>query len=203
MNKKLLVGLVALGAALSASAEFRWGPTVGLNIDNLHWKQNLLAKSQIVGPQVGVMGEVMIPGIGFGVDFGLRYSQLGATLDFGEYKVWNSLGIGKETLRIHSLQIPLDLRFKWTRMNGVEDIIAPFAYGGPVFCFNLANNVTEAVDCPAGYLAVQCGLGAELFKRWQISAGYVWGVSYITRTILLDNYSAQSRNWNVSVTYLF
>lgn len=203
MIKKTLLGLLALGAALSASAEFRWGPTAGINIDNLHWKQNLLAKSQIVGPLIGVTGEVMIPGIGFGVDFGLRYAQLGATLDFGEYKVWNSLGLGKESLRIHSLQIPLDLRFKWTRMDGLEDYVAPFAYAGPVFCFNLGHNVREAVECPAGYLAVQCGLGAELFKRWQVSAGYVWGVSYITRTILLDNYSAQPRNWNVSVTYLF
>ncbi len=203
MLKKALLTLSLTAAALSASAEFRWGPTVGFNINNLHWKQSLLAKSQCVGPQAGLMGEVMIPGIGFGVDFGLKYSQQGATLDFGQYEIWSSEGYGKETLRIHTLQIPLDLRFKWTRMDGLEDYVAPFAYGGPVFCFNLGKNGIDAVDTPAGYLAVQCGLGVEILRRWQLSAGYTWGVSYITRTVKLDNYSAQARSWNVSLTYLF
>ena len=34
---------------------------------------------------------------------------------------------------LHMLEIPLHLRFKWTRMNGLEDYIAPFVYGGPDF----------------------------------------------------------------------
>lgn len=203
MIRKTLITLAAGLTAVSASAGFRWGPTVGVDVNTLSWKQPLLATSQLASPMVGLMGEVMIPGIGFGVDFGLRYARQGAKVNFGEHKIWSASGLGDEKVFIHTLEIPLDLRFKWTRMDGLEQYIAPFAYGGPVFTFNLADNGVGAVQTPAGYLAVHCGLGVELLRRFQISAGYSWGVSYILKTVKLDNLSAQSRSWNVALTYLF
>ncbi|MDE7160790.1 MAG: PorT family protein [Muribaculaceae bacterium] len=199
----LAVGLVALTLPSTAQGAFRWGPTAGVNINTLHWKQKLLTTSSTAGAQAGVMGELMIPGIGFGVDFGLKYSMQGAKVNFGEYPVWSVSGLGDETVTIHNLEIPLDLRFKWTRMDGLEEIVAPFAYAGPAFVFNLADNKCSALEYPAGYLAIRCGLGLEFIKKIQLSAGYSWGVSYITRTVKLDNLSAQPRSWNIALTYLF
>lgn len=203
MLKKTLLTLAAGLVAMSAPAAFRWGPTAGVDFNNLHWKQPLLAHSQTAGASAGIMGEVMIPGIGFGVDFGLNWAMRGAKVNFGEYKIWSSDGYGNENVSIHTLEIPIDLRFKWTRMNGLEDIVAPFAYGGPVFTFNLGSNNVGALEQPAGYLGVRCGLGLEFIRKIQFSAGYTWGVSYITRTVKLDNLSAQARSWNIRLTYLF
>lgn len=207
MNTKSLLplaaGLATLVSPLGAEAAFRWGPTAGINVSTLHWKQKLLETSQTVGAQAGIMGELMIPGIGFGVDFGLKYSMQGAKVNFGQYPVWSVSGYGDENVIIHTLEIPLDLRFKWTRMDGLEDIVAPFAYAGPAFTFNLGDNNIGALEYPAGYLALRCGLGLEFIKKIQLSAGYTWGVSYITRTVKLDNLSAQPRSWNIALTYLF
>ncbi len=207
MNTRSLItlaaGLAALASPLASEGAFRWGPTAGLNINSLHWKQKLLETSQTVGAQAGVMAELMIPGIGFGIDFGLKYSMQGAKVNFGQYPVWSVSGYGDENVVIHTLEIPFDLRFKWTGMDRLQHIIAPFAYAGPAFTFNLGDNNIGALEYPAGFVAIRFGLGLEFIKKIQLSAGYSLGVSYITRTVKLDNLSAQPRSWNVALTYLF
>lgn len=203
MFRKLLILTVILASALSASAEFRWGPTLGVNFSTLHWKQDLAKTSGLTGGQVGIIGEVMIPGIGFGIDTGIRYNLHGAKVNFGDHEVWSSTGIKNQNVWLHTLEIPLNLRFKWTRMNGFERTLAPFIFGGPVFNFTLATNDCPALQHPAGYVAMQCGAGVELFEHWQVSGGYSWGISYQVRTIKLDNYSAQPRGGFINVAYLF
>ncbi|MDE6577055.1 MAG: hypothetical protein K2K58_02645, partial [Muribaculaceae bacterium] len=89
MLRKFLFLTVALFIAFSASAEFRWGPTAGVNFSTLHWKQKLAKTSMAVGGQAGIMSEVMIPGIGFGIDFGLKYELHGAKVNFGEHEIWS------------------------------------------------------------------------------------------------------------------
>lgn len=201
--RKIMAIAVLASGALGASAEFRWGPTAGINISNYYWKQHLIDNHQLCGPTAGIMGEIMIPGIGFGIDFGLRYQMIGAKVDFSQQYVWTSEGIGDTKVWNHVVQIPVNLRFKWTRMNGLEQYIAPFAYGGPVFNFTVASTKTPALEHPAGWIGLQCGIGAEILERIQVSAGYCWGVSYIQRTVQLDNFSSQARGWQVNVAYLF
>lgn len=203
MFRKFFILTTILLTALSASAEFRWGPTAGADFSTLKWKQKILNTSGLVGFQAGVLGEIMIPGIGFGIDVGLRYGMNGAHENFGDFKIWNSDGIKNQDVWMHTLQIPVNLKFKWTRMNGFEQILAPFVFGGPVFDFNIATNSQPALEHPAGYVALQCGAGIELFERWQISGGYSWGMTYQVRTIKLDNYSASPSGAFVNVAFLF
>lgn len=74
--RKFFTALLLAVIAFGASAEFRWGPTAGINISELYWKQDLVENKSLVGPNVGVMGELMIPGIGFGVDVAVKYLSL-------------------------------------------------------------------------------------------------------------------------------
>ena len=201
--KKVLLTLLLILTAFGASAEFRWGPTAGINISTLHWKQDLITTKGTLGVNAGVRGEIMIPGIGFGVDFALKYSLHGAKVNFGEKTVWASSGYGNEDVKLHTLQIPLNIRFKWTRMNGAERIAAPFVYAGPVFTFNLSTSKLDCIEHPEGSFGLQCGIGGEFFEHLQLSAGYLWGLSYDIRTIKLDNFSAQNRGWQVNLAWLF
>ena len=203
MLKKLSIVAILLGMASAASAEFRWGPTAGVNISTLHWKQKIAKTSQLAGFQAGLLGELMIPGIGFGIDMGIRYNLHGAHVNFGDHEIWSSTGIQNQDVWLHTLEIPLNLKFKWTRMNGFEQILAPFVYAGPVFDFTLGTGHAAALEHPAGYVAIQVGLGGEILEHYQVSAGYSWGVSYQVRTIKLENYSAQPRGWFVNFSYLF
>ncbi len=203
MLKKIVAIFLIAICAFGASAEFRWGPTVGVNISELYWKQKLVKTDMLAGPNVGVMGEIMIPGIGFGVDIALKYSMHGANVNFGDQYIWSSDGYGKEKLWFHTVQIPLNIRFKWTRMNGFEHYIAPFVYGGPVFNFNVATTKLPIIEHPAGSFGMQCGIGGEFFERYQLSAGYYWGISYDVRTVKLDNFSGRTRGWQVNLAVLF
>lgn len=201
--KKLILSLLLGAVALPAAAEFRWGPTVSTDVSSFFWKQDLVETHARFGFNAGVMGEIMIPGIGFGIDFALRYNQHSASVDFGQQKVWESEGLGKENLTIRAIQIPVNLRFKWTRLEGLEQYVAPFAYAGPIFSFTINNSVKSAVEHPAGTVGIQVGAGGEFFQRWQLSAGYYWGVAYEVRTIKLDNFSARAQGWNINLAYLF
>lgn len=203
--KKLLLSLIALFVSLSAAAEFRGGPMIGVNGSSLFWKQDLVSTHYRVGGSAGFLGEIMIPGIGFGVDFGLRYQLNGASVDFGERPVWSGAPdyMGKTDVWFHTIQIPLNLRFKYTRLEGFERILAPFVYAGPVFTFNVATNKVPVIEKPGGTVDIQIGAGAELIEHLQISGGYYWGVTYQVRTVKLDNFSARPQGWFVNVAWLF
>lgn len=201
--KKLIATLLLAATVLTAAAEFRWGPTVSSDVSSYFWKQKLVDTHYKGGFNAGVMGEVMIPGIGFGIDFGLRYDQHSASVDFGSHKIWSSMGAGNETLTVRSIQLPLNIRFKWTRMDGFERYVAPFIYAGPVFSFTIDHSCKDIVECPAGNVSIQVGAGAEFLEHWQLSGGYRWGVSYETRTLKLDNFSARSQGWFINAAYLF
>lgn len=188
---------------LTASAEFRWGPAAGLNINNYYWRQPLLESSYRCGVNAGIMGELMIPGIGFGVDIGLLYNMHSSTVNLGSHPVWSNDGYTDINYRQHTLQIPLHLRFKWTRMNGVEQYAAPFAFVGPAFNFALGKSMCDAIEQPAGSVGIQFGLGGEFLEHIQLSVCYQWGVTYALRTIKLDNLSARSSSWNINLAYLF
>lgn len=202
MRKILSFILLAL-CALTASAEFRWGPQAGWNCSNYYWKQPLLESSQRSGFQAGVFGEIMIPGIGFGIDIAAMYDYRDATVNLGDHYVWSADGYKNGPFKMHSIDIPLHLRFKWTRMDGLERYIAPLAYVGPVFRFNVTQSDCDAIQHPTGSVAVQFGLGAEVLEHWQVSASYIWGVTYDVRTVKLDNLSARNSSWAINVAYLF
>ena len=211
--KRLTAPLIALiflfACAASASAQFRYAPVVGVNINDLKFKQDIFAVDKTVSFQAGVMGELMFPGIGFGIDFGLLYNQMGAKVDLSKREIWSSSGFGRENAMLHTLQIPVHLRFKWTRMNGLEDYIAPFVYGGPEFGILAGHSTFKGTSgehpfkYAGGDLGLAVGGGFELLKRWQVSVQYTWGMTYIAKTRKLDDFSAQNRQLAVRVAYMF
>lgn len=201
--KYIVAGVAPLGMSLQSHAEFRYGANVGAGFTTLDFKQDLVTVDDIVGPRIGVEGEMMFPGIGFGIRVGVLYAMKGAKIDLGSRKIWAVDGYGKENLYLHTLEIPLNLEFKWTRMNGFEDHIAPFIYGGPVFSFNIAHSSCKAMEYPFGSIGLRAGFGLEIQKRWQVAGSYTWGATYSTKAIKLENYSARNKYWAVSATYFF
>lgn len=210
MKRLLAITVVAVCCCLGAVAQFRYAPVVGVNVNDLKFKQDLFPVSKTAAMQLGVQGELMFPGIGFGMDFALLYNQMGAKTDIGTRHLWSSDGFGDERVLMHTLQIPVHLRFKWTRMNGLEDYIAPFVYGGPDFAIALGHNKikgNEGVDNPyrfsGGDLGLTAGGGFELWRRWQLSVQYTWGMTYMLKARKLDNMSARNRQWAVRLAYFF
>lgn len=203
----LLVAAIAI-APTASRAQFRYAPVVGVTVDNLKFKQNLFPVEKQTGFQAGVMGELMFPGIGFGIDLGFLYNMMGAKTDLGSRKIWASDGFGRSNVRIHTFDIPFHLRFKWTRMNGLEDYVAPFVYGGPDFSIAFAHSkykgdksVKNPFKFPGGDLGLSVGGGLEIMRRWQVAVQYTWGMTYIIKTRKLENVSAKNRQLAVRLVY--
>ncbi len=206
MKRKLVSTIILMAALLlplSSNAQFRRSVVAGVNINDLVFKQDLASVSTLIGAQAGVEGELMFPGIGFGLSFGLMYNQLGGQVNLGEKKIWASEGYGNEKLYLHNITIPLHLRFKWTRLNGFEDTLAPLIFGGPEFSILAGHSKCDAIKWAGGDLGLTAGVGAEIFKKWQVTASYTWGMTYSLKTKLLDDYSARQRHWAVRVAYFF
>lgn len=207
MMKKILllvaVIVMALSHSLSATAETRWGVTAAGNISTLKFNQNLASISQVCNFSVGVTGELIIPGAGFAVDGSLLYTQLGGKIGLGEYPVWSVDGYTNPRTYQHYLEIPLNLKFKYSNLNGVENTIAPLVFAGPSFTILMAHSDIDALKYAGGEFSVHVGFGCEIIRRIQVTGSYNWGLTYALRTAKLDQYSAKNRYWRVAVTYMF
>jgi len=204
--KKILLLLIAAAAMvlpLRSNAQFRLGATAGVDFSTLKFKQDLFTVDASTGFQAGVQGELMFPGIGFGIDIGMLYTQRGATLHLGEREVWASQGFTDPRSYLHYIEIPLNLRFKWTRMQGLEDYVAPYVFGGPSLSLLAGHSKIDALEYAFGEIGLQCGFGLEIMRRWQIQGSYTWGMTYALKTKLLDDFSAQNRTWSIRATYFF
>lgn len=208
--KALIAAIIFLAVPAAMFGQFRYGPTAAVNINTLKFKQDLIDINTRIGAQAGIEAELMFPGIGFGIDFGFIYNMEGANVDLGSRKIWSSDGFKKTDVTLHAIQIPFHLRFKWTRLNGLEDIIAPFVYGGPDFSFVVAHNsikgnsgVPNPFKYAGGDLGLSVGGGVELLRHWQVSAKYTWGMTYLLKSRKLEGFSAQNRQLSIRVAYMF
>ncbi|RXE73701.1 porin family protein [Muribaculaceae bacterium Isolate-013 (NCI)] len=201
--KIFLIAAAMILGAVAARAEFRWGPTAGVNLSTLNFSQELFSVDRSVGEVAGITGEMMFPGIGFGVDFSALYSQEGATLHLGERRIWAVDGYKSPRAYLHYLSIPINLRFKWTRMDGFEETLAPYVYGGPTISILCGHSGIKAIDYAAGSIGLQAGVGVELKRHWQIQGQYMWGMTYGLKMKKLTDFSARSGVWQLRVAYMF
>ncbi|MBQ9585561.1 MAG: outer membrane beta-barrel protein [Muribaculaceae bacterium] len=204
--KHILV-LVALLCALSSTAQpvRRWGITVGGNYNEIHFKQSDIFESdRMFGGSAGVTGELMIPGVGFGIDGSILYTLRQGRLHLGDKLIWNSQGIETQVARLHYIDVPLNLKFRYSRLNGFENTLMPFVYVGPTFSFLAGHNkVDDALKYTTVNVLLHAGIGVEIANKVQLSGGYSFSVGQNLGTKLLDDNVAKHRTWFVQATYFF
>lgn len=211
MNRYLRMAMMAVvmaGVVLSARAEFRYGPMLGVNFTHFKFKQDLVGLKSQTGATAGLQAEMMFGGLGFGVDLGLLYHMNGGQVNLADRPVWSVPGFGNERVLIHNLQIPVHVRFKWSRLNGLEDYVMPFVYAGPDFNIQLGHSRIrregmKAFKYSGGDVGISVGAGVELMRHLQIWGGYTWGMTYVLKTTVLDDFSTRCSGWQVRAAYLF
>lgn len=205
---KILIPAVMAAISLHAAAQSstRWGVTVGGNYNEIHFKQtDIFSTDKMFGGVAGVTGEMMLSGVGFGLDASLLYDLKQGRLHMGDREVWRSRGLGDEVCRLHYIDVPLNLKFKYRNLNGVENTIAPIIFIGPTFSFLAGHNNIgqDEMKYTTVSVVLHGGLGMELFNKLQINASYNFSVGESCRTRLLDEHNAKCRTWQVTATYFF
>lgn len=203
----IIVLLVAIATSFTMSAESRWGVVAGVNVNAFPAYQRgdykLYDTSNTIGGTVGINGEIFFPGIGMGVDASLLYDFTPATLQLGQREIWASQGIGEEKIKMHILEIPLNLKYRYINLNGIENKIYPFVFGGPSINFLLAHSDGGNMAYTTTSLGMHVGFGVELMRKFQISASHEWGLSQQFKTILLEDNAHKLRTWHIRCTYFF
>ena len=179
----LIITLLLATAAATAQTSSRWGITAGANFNEVHFKQSDIVPSKRAwGPQLGVT---------------LKQGKV----NYGDRTMWESLGAGNETLSMHYLDVPLHLKLKWRRLNGLETTFMPLVYVGPQFSFLVGANHRDLNSYPPVNVYLDMGLGFELMERWQLRAGYNFSIGQSFHTKLLDDNVAKNRTWYVNLTW--
>ena len=198
----LIAALVLTTAATMAQTSSRWGITAGANINNVHFKQHDIMPSKTMwGPQLGVTGEMNFSGVGFGVDGSVLYSLKQGKVNYGDRTAWSSLGYGNETVSMHYIDVPLHLKLKWRRLEGLENTIMPMIYVGPQFSFLAYGNHKSLNSYPPVNVYLDMGAGIELMERVQIRGGYNFSIGQSFHTKILDDNVAKNRTWYFSITW--
>ena len=203
--KRVLIAIIALSVGFVADAGIRFGVKAGLNVDNLHFSNELFDAKNRTGFTGGVMTEVMIPVLNIGFDLSLMYTRMNSR----DYVTINTDGTSMEQKEISAgknfIEIPLNIKYKLT-LPAIESLIKPYIYTGPTFAFKLDKNTWEYWKTKTCQVAWNVGLGVELIKHLQVQASYGFGMNNVFKASgLVDAQKLKVKNnyWTVTAAWLF
>ena len=197
--KFLAAAIVAVVAMCSfqASAQFRIGPRVGLNINELHFNDRAFSSDNRAGFNAGVIAEFTVPVIGIGADISAMYVRRGA-----KWMEDNQIQRGGRDY----IEIPINLKWR-INIPAVNKIVRPFLTTGPSFAFLTSSRaVNEAFRNSKYDTSWNFGFGLEFVQRLQISASYGLGMTKALKsTGVTESAGIDGRNryWTISAAYMF
>lgn len=196
----------------STQAQLSWGVKGGLNLQKADFENASanIKPENFTGFFIGPMAEFTLPVIGIGVDGALLYSQSGLA-----YSSENGID---ETLKSHSLEIPVNLKYSL----GLGKIASVFATAGPQFEFALSQDKHEWKQNLQNYsskplkksqLSVNIGVGVKLLGHLQAGATYnipmgdtadFEDYDYTDTTgTMIKLGTAKNKTWKLHVAYTF
>lgn len=210
--KTIVIALLAL-LACTATAEAKligFGIKAGMNVNKLSFNKDIAKADNSVGWTAGVMADINIPLLGFGVDASVMYARMnnssiaGTDVETGDNDLY-----GK-----NFIEIPVNLKYKFS-LPIAGNALAPYIFTGPSFAFRLDKGVEDAISNLKSHtfqMAWNVGVGVELFSHLQIGASYGFGCNNVVEKITnitgnpgmnLENYKAKNNYWTVTAAYIF
>lgn len=206
LKKILLAAMAVIMVAFSASAQFRWGIKLGMDINKMSFEKNTLFDSDNrTGFTGGLMTEFTVPIVGLGFDASLMYTHKTSKL------VEASDHSNSTNLNSNYLEIPIHLKYK-IGIPAIGSLVSPYIFTGPNFGFLLSKkkfaNLIERKNCDVSW---NVGAGLQLFSHLQIGASYGFGIN---KAVGINNAAdmigvssqlieAKSNTWTVTAAYLF
>ncbi len=196
--KRLVLAVIAvIVAAPAVSAQFSIGPRLGLNVNSLHFNEDLIKTDNQAGFTGGLQAEFMIPALGIGLDASVMYVHRTAEVD------------NDKTSKDY-IEIPVNLKYK-LGMPLIGSIVKPYVFTGPSFAFLTSKKaISEFVHSRSSSVAWNFGFGLEFFRHLQVGASYGLGLSktiagHIPGASGSGNVDIEGKNryWTVTAAWLF
>ncbi|MGM9760288.1 MAG: porin family protein [Parabacteroides sp.] len=177
-----MICLMLLGLTLPLQAQLRFGVKGGLNVSSVHFDKEVFDSDNVTGFHVGPMVELMMPGLGLGLDAAFLYSQKG--MEYVEDGV-------KTEVKTDYLDVPVNVKWKFG-LPLVKGYVAAgpyvgFRVGGDKF-WKVPSAVADQIKAKSFGAGLNLGGGVELISHLQVGLMYSWG--------LTDNYSMEREGWS-------
>lgn len=195
----LLTLVMILGAsAMPAQAQFKFGPKVGLTVNDMHFNKSVLDGDNQTGWTAGLMAEFTVPVVGVGVDLSAMYVRRNTKFLYDN-------DIAKDNRDY--IEIPLNLKYKFS-LPVVSKILVPYLGVGPSVSFLTSRrNIEGAFKNKSVDWAMNFGFGVQLFSHLDVNARYGLGLTKAVH--MFDDGSGiggiegKNRYWTISLAYLF
>ena len=182
----VLMIMTALLLTVPADAQIRFGVKGGVNLSELDWNGGWRGNDKnTTGFFIGPTVEATIPLVGLGVESALMYSQRGEN-DFKQ----------------QGLEVPVNLKYTL----GLGSMFGVYFLTGPNFYFNFRNmhdsSKIEDFDTKRTQVAINVGGGIKLLRHLQLGITYQIPLGHALEREL-EVASAKTKNWQVSLAYMF
>ncbi|MBD5234619.1 MAG: PorT family protein [Bacteroidales bacterium] len=216
--KKLQTLLLAIAAiafcSLPASAQFRIGPRLGMEVNSMRLNSSIFDNDNRAGFTGGVQAEFTIPVVNVAFDLSLMYvhrvGQSNFKNDNGNLNADDEALLNSKSFKKRDyIEIPLNFKYK-IGLPLVGKIVTPYIFTGPSFAFLASKRaITEAYENKAFDVAWNFGLGLQLFTHLQVGASYGLGitktVNRLNTGITAPSTPIEGKNnyWTVTAAWLF
>lgn len=198
--KAILLTLVMIigASAIPAQAQFKFGPKVGLTVNDFHFNKSVMDAENQTGWTAGLMTEFTVPVIGLGFDLSAMYVRRNS-----EFMRENNLTKDNRDY----IEIPLNLKYKFF-LPLISKILVPYLGVGPSISFLTSRrHIENAYKNKSVDWAMNFGFGVQLLSHIDVNARYGLGMSKAVK--LIDSgagngdIDGKNRYWTISVAYLF
>lgn len=196
--KRFWIVAVVLMAFIPASAQFKFGPRLGVAVNSLHFDKEVFNKDNQAGFTGGLQAEFTVPLIGVGGDVSVMYVHRSSK--------WMDAQNMPQTAKSDYIDIPLNFKYKLS-IPAISSIIAPYVFTGPDFAFLVSKEIIDDFKSSKFDVAWNFGLGVELIKHLQVSASYGLGLTKALQAVDLKQNAAgiegKNRYWTITAAWLF
>lgn len=198
LKRIVIAAIMIVAFTVPASAQFAWGPKVGVNVNSLKFDGSGLDSDNRAGFTGGLMAEFMFPIVNLGVDASVMYVHRTTEI--------NSNGVGDDYNKDY-IEIPVNLKWK-IGIPVVGNIVSPYIFTGPSFSFLTSKKAIEnAYRQKAVDVAWNVGIGVQLLKKLQVGASYGFGLNNTLERVGQDgnwvDVKGKNRYWTVTAAWLF
>ena len=194
----LVLAFIVSAATFTADAQFRFGPKVGLTVNDMHFNKSVLDADNQTGWTAGLMGEFTIPVIGISADLSAMYVSRNA-------KFLAEQGISKDNRSY--IELPLNFRYNFS-LPVISKVVVPYLGVGPSVSFLTSRkNIEDAYRNRSVDWALNFGIGLRFLSHIDLNARYGLGLTKAVHA--LDNeygkggIEGKNRYWTITAAYLF
>lgn len=196
--------MIASASTVPASAQFKFGPKVGLTVNDIKFNEDVLKGENQAGWTAGLMAEFTVPIIGIGADLSAMYVRRNS-----EFMQANNITKNNRDY----IEIPLNVKYKFT-LPAVGQLVAPYIGVGPSVSFLTSKKaIQEAYYNKSVDWALNFGIGVQLFSHLDVNARYGLGLTKAVQTLKPElvgiptgipaGIEGKNRYWTITVGYLF